>query len=63
MDRSININPDILEAELEGAKNNINIIIKIMLFMAIIMVFLKNIKNGEWVLTAKIYNFRINLGN
>ena len=52
-----------LKAELEETRDNINIIIKIELFIATIIIFLKNIKGGEQVLIAKIYNFKINLGN
>ena len=63
MDRSIGIKPNTLKTELEGIKDNINIVIKIGLFITIIIIFLKDIKGGEKMLIIKIYNFKINLGN
>ena len=63
MDRFIGIKPNILEAKLEGARDNVNIVIKIGLFITIIIIFLKIIEGGEWVLIIKIYNFKIDLGN
>ena len=62
-ERSIGIKPNILKAKLEGTKDNINITIEVGLFITIIIIFLKNIKGGEWVLITKIYNFKINLKN
>ena len=62
MDRFINIEPNILEVKLEGAKDSINVVIEIRLFMLIIIIFLIDIKDGEQVLIVKIYNFKIDLG-
>ena len=62
-DKFIGIKPNILEADLKGVKNGVNMVIKIKLFMATIVVLLKNMKNGKQILIIKIYNFKINLGN